>query len=77
MSDRFYREKPKSASERFKKFRWIEWNDTINRLELEGTFTAQDLRNLADWIDNPEHPCIAGLPVIKVDLSPLIPNIKV
>ena len=47
-------------------FRWIQWDKANKRLDLSGRFTAQDLRNLAKWID---HPTKSG--VINFKLSPL------
>ena len=53
------------------KFRFILFDPDTKRLELEGMFTAQDLRNLADWLESDNKPCIPGLPMIDVKLSPL------
>lgn len=62
-------------SEKFKSalgFRWIAFEEDTCRLELQGVFTAEDLRNLADWLDDPDHPVVAaGIPVMKVKLSRL------
>lgn len=58
--------KPKAS----KQYRWIAWEESTNRLEIDGLFTAQDLRKLADWLDNPEHP-VDPMSQIRVELSPL------
>jgi len=53
-------------------FRWMAWEEETNRLELDGVFTASDLRNLAAWLEDPIHPCLSQeLPVMKVELSKL------
>ena len=50
--------------------RWIAWEGATNRLELQGLFTAGDLRSLADWLDDPTHPTISPeVPIMKVELS--------
>jgi hypothetical protein len=52
-------------------FRWLSLNESGTRLDLQGVFTSGDLRKLADWLDNPKHPTIAGV-MIDVELSPLV-----
>lgn len=50
-----------------KKLRWVAWDEASNRFELEGIFTAGDLRTLAEWLDNPEHPVSMNLKLSKIE----------
>lgn len=49
-------------------WRWIAYYEEHKRLELQGQFNAEDLRKLADWLDNPK--CKVD-PIIDVELSEL------
>lgn len=58
-----------------KKFRFLQWEEDTNRMDIDGVFTAQDLRNIANWLDDPDHPIMSpDLPVVVVKLSPICPK---
>lgn len=53
-------------------FRWIGYDEKRGRLQLQGDFTAADLRNLADWLEDPDHPVLSeAIPLIQCNLSPI------
>lgn len=52
-------------------FRWIELSGK-DRLKLTGTFTADDLKKLAEWLENPNRPTDSNN-IIDVKLSDTIP----
>jgi len=52
------------------KWRGLFYQRLGNRMEMNGTFTADDLRKIADWLDNPEHP-VGPFHQIELKLSPI------
>lgn len=54
-----------------KQWRWIEFDKDRMRLSVTGLFTADDFRNLADWLENPQAIADAETKGIDVKLSQL------
>lgn len=53
-----------------KGYRALFFDQTTNRLEMDGMFTAEDLRNLADWLDTGQKESLP-MSLIPVKLSPI------
>lgn len=51
-------------------FHWLCWDERTKRMEIQGHFTAKDLRNIAEWMDS-SIKCFKPEPIMDIELDPI------